>query len=172
MAKYPLETSKNQIKTPNPRNLKSTSKPHFPNLKNQKKIHYRGNKIDHWVAAKRFLFSNGVWWLVTAQGRNGGSTRQDSDNGARQEWSNHLGLEHAWSFDWCHGVAGGSSTQTQNPEPASLSSCYISVSLNLVTLALVGVWGFLVSKLVWWYQRVGLLAVVLVVYICNWDCEG
>ena len=36
-------------------------------------------------------------------------------------------MEHEWSFGWCHGVAGGGSAQTQNPEPASLSSCYISL---------------------------------------------
>ena len=38
---------KNQIKTPNPGNLKLTSKPHFPNPNNQKKIHYKGNKLNH-----------------------------------------------------------------------------------------------------------------------------
>ena len=60
----------------------------------------------------RSPFSDGVWWLVIVQGRNGGGTRQDDDSGARREWSNHLGLEHAWSFSWCHGVAGGSFAQT------------------------------------------------------------
>ena len=85
MAKYPLETSRNQIKTPNPWNLKSTSEPHFPNPNNQKKFYYKGNKLDHWVAMMRSPFNNGVWCLVTAQGRNGGGTRQDGDSGARQE---------------------------------------------------------------------------------------
>ena len=85
MAKYALEISKNQIKTPNPGNLKSTSTPNFPNPNNQKKINYKGNKLDHWVADMRYPFNDGVWWLVTAQGRNGGGTRQDGDNGARQE---------------------------------------------------------------------------------------
>ena len=47
----------------------------------------------------RSPFDAGIWWLVTAQGRNG-----DSDT--RQERSNHPGLEHAWSFGWCHGVIG------------------------------------------------------------------
>ena len=39
---------KKQIKTPNLGNLKSTSKSHFPNPNNQKKIHYKGNKLNHW----------------------------------------------------------------------------------------------------------------------------
>ena len=66
-------------------NLKSTSKPHFPNPNNQKKINYKGNKLNQWVAAMRSPFSDGVWWLVTAHGWNGGGTRQDDNSGARQE---------------------------------------------------------------------------------------
>ena len=43
---------------------------------------------------------------MTAQDRNG-----DSD--ARQEQSNRLGFEHAWSFGWCYSVVGGGPMQTQ-----------------------------------------------------------
>ena len=43
---------------------------------------------------------------MAAQGRNG-----DSD--ARQEQLNGPGLEHVWSFSWCHDVVGGGPMQTQ-----------------------------------------------------------
>ena len=150
-----------QIKTPKPGNLKSTSKSHFPNPNNQKKIHYKGNKLNH-------------WGLVA-----GDSARpeQRRHKAGWQQWRKARMIESSrvgawvelrlvsWRGWWQLGT---------NPEPwTHIPKLLLYLCLfNLVTLALVGMWGFLVSKLVWWYQRVGLLAVVLVVYICNWDCEG